>query len=240
MPLNDAPPQATEFDEEPGVDEPFADRDDHLGRLHDQPRRRLPAARRRRQLIDVALETFARNGLEATTMDDIASAAGVTKPLLYQHFRSKRALFLELLGDVAQELLQEITAATSAAETPRQEVEFGFAAYFHFAIEHESAFRLLFDRSVPHDGELDQALRRVEDTIAEAVTPLIAADIDPEHQRLLAYAVVGMAEGASRSWLRSRTFSEGGNPEAITVEADRLARRMADLAWAGLRSVHRD
>jgi len=133
-----------------------------------------------------------------------------------------------------------ITTATSSAETPRQEVEYGFAAYFHFAIEHESAFRLLFDRSVPHDGELDQALRRVEDTIAEAVTPLIAVDIDQAHQRLLAYAVVGMAEGASRSWLRSRTFGERGTPEAITEEADQLARRMADLAWAGLRSVHRD
>jgi AcrR family transcriptional regulator len=206
----------------------------------EQPRRRLPAARRRRQLIDVALETFARNGLEATTMDDIASAAGVTKPLLYQHFRSKRALFLELLGDVAQELLEEITAATAAAETPRQEVEAGFAAYFHYAIEHESAFRLLFDRSVPHDGELDQALRRVEDTIADAVTPLIAADIDYSHQRLLAYAVVGMAEGASRSWLRARDLGADYSAEEVQAEADQLARRMADLAWAGLRSVHRD
>lgn len=207
---------------------------------NEQPRRRLPAARRRRQLIDVALETFARNGLEATTMDDIASAAGVTKPLLYQHFRSKRALFLELLGDVAQELLEEITAATSAAASPRGEVEAGFAAYFHFAIEHESAFRLLFDRSVPYDGELDQALRRVEDTIADAVTPLIAADIDESHQRLLAHAVVGMAEGASRSWLRSRDFSADRSPEEVQAEADRLARRMADLAWGGLRSIRRD
>jgi AcrR family transcriptional regulator len=234
------PSQATALDTGEADDETLTDEGDTSTTVHDQPRRRLPAARRRRQLIDVALETFARNGLEATTMDDIASAAGVTKPLLYQHFRSKRALFLELLGDVAQELLQEITTATSSAETPRQEVEYGFAAYFHFAIEHESAFRLLFDRSVPHDGELDQALRRVEDTIAEAVTPLIAVDIDQAHQRLLAYAVVGMAEGASRSWLRSRTFGERGTPEAITEEADQLARRMADLAWAGLRSVHRD
>lgn len=202
-------------------------------------RRRLPAARRRRQLIDVALETFARNGLEATTMDDIASAAGVTKPLLYQHFRSKRALFLELLGDVAEELVDEITEAASAAPTPRHEVEAGFAAYFHYAIEHESAFRLLFDRSVPHDDELDQALRRVEDTIAEAVTPLIEADIDTSHQRLLAYAVVGMAEGASRSWLRNRQLGTEQSPESMQAEANQLARRMADLAWAGLRSVHR-
>ncbi|HEV2360349.1 MAG TPA: helix-turn-helix domain-containing protein [Acidimicrobiales bacterium] len=204
-------------------------------------RRRLPAARRRRQLIDVALETFARNGLEATTMDDIASAAGVTKPLLYQHFRSKRALFLELLGDVAEDLQEEITTAASGAPTPRLAVVAGFSAYFHYALEHESAFRLLFDRSVPHDGELDQALRRVEDTIADAVTPLIEADIDPAHQQLLAYAVVGMAEGASRSWLRSRLDAPGStSPDESREEADRLAARIADLAWAGLRSIHRD
>ncbi len=209
--------------------------------LPDPPtRRRLPAARRRRQLINVALETFSRYGLEATTMDDIAAAAGVTKPLLYQHFRSKRALFLELLSDVAQELLERITEAASGAPTPRLAVEQGFSAYFHYALEHESAFRLLFDRSVPHDGELDQALRRVEDTIAEAVTPLIEADIDPSHQALLAYAVVGMAEGASRSWLRSRTEGEQLSPEQARAEADRLANRIAHLAWAGLRSIHRD
>jgi AcrR family transcriptional regulator len=208
----------------------------------DRPiRHRLPAARRRRQLIDVALETFARNGLEATTMDDIASAAGVTKPLLYQHFRSKRALFLELLGDVADELREEITSAASTAPSPRLAVVAGFSAYFHYALEHESAFRLLFDRSVPHDGELDQALRGVEETIADAVTPLIEADIDASHQRLLANAVVGMAEGASRSWLRTRLEEKPEETaEERRAEADRLARRIADLAWAGLRSIHRD
>lgn len=204
------------------------------------PRRRLTAGRRRQQLIDVALESFARNGLEATTMDDIASAAGVTKPLLYQHFRSKRALFLELLSAVARDIVEEIAKAVADAKTPRQEVEAGFAAYFHFALTHENAFRLLFDRSVPHDSELNEALLRVEDAFAEAVGPLIEADIDPEHQRFLAEAVVGMAEAASRSWLRWR--QQGGTrlPDEVRAEADKLARRTADLAWAGLRSIHRD
>jgi AcrR family transcriptional regulator len=204
------------------------------------PRRRLTADRRRQQLIDVALESFARNGLEATTMDDIASAAGVTKPLLYQHFRSKRALFLELLSAVAHDVVEEIAKAVADARTPRQEVEAGFGAYFHFALTHENAFRLLFDRSVPHDAELNEALLQVEDAFAEAVRPLIEADIDPSHQRFLAEAVVGMAEGASRSWLRWRQQEDVTSPEGLRAETERLARRTADLAWAGLRSIHRD
>src|SRR3954449_3731388 len=97
---------------------------------------RLPAARRRRQLLDVALGVFAARGMHGTSMDDIAEAAGVTKPVLYQHFRSKRALFLELLDEVGQHLLTAITNATSTAATPREQVERGLTAYFQFVADH--------------------------------------------------------------------------------------------------------
>ncbi len=204
-------------------------------------RRRLSAASRRRQLLDVALDTFARSGLDATTMDDIAHAAGVTKPLLYQHFKSKRALFLELLDDVAVRIIAALTEAAESAPGPRQQVETGFAAYFGFVVHNESAIRLLFDSTPPHDAELAGAMLRVDDTIAEAIGPLIHADIDADHQRVLAAAVVGMAEGVTRDWLRSQS---GRNPRpssrALDSEAALLARRVAELAWAGLRSVHRD
>ena len=80
---------------------------------------RLPAAERRQQLVETALDLFAAKGLHGTSMDDIAEAAGVTKPVLYQHFRSKRALFLELLDQVGQHLLTAITKATAEAGTPR-------------------------------------------------------------------------------------------------------------------------
>src|SRR5271155_5534856 len=92
--------------------------------------RRLTAGQRRRQLIAVALELFAVRGYRATTMDDIAEAAGVTKPLVYQHFSSKRALYLELVESVSAELLGAIAEATAKADGPRQQVELGFAAYF--------------------------------------------------------------------------------------------------------------
>src|SRR5271170_8370679 len=88
---------------------------------------RLTAERRRGQLFAVALELFAERGYRATTMDDIAEAAGVTKPLLYQHFSSKRALYLELVEAVSDELLAAIALATGSAAGPRQQVDEGFA-----------------------------------------------------------------------------------------------------------------
>src|SRR5688572_33382675 len=105
---------------------------------------RLPAPARRRQLLDVALEAFAGGGFHRTSMDDIAESAGVTKPVLYQHFRSKRALFLELLDDVGRHLLDAITTATIGATTPREQVETGLTAYFQFVADHHASFVLLF------------------------------------------------------------------------------------------------
>lgn len=200
--------------------------------------RRLPADQRRQQLVEVALRLFAERGFTATTMDDIAEAAGVTKPLLYQHFGSKRALYLELVDSVAHRLLEAIDEATSAAAGPRQQVEGGFAAYFDLVVTHADAFQLLFGSDVENDPELSRALRRVEDVLAEAIDALIDAGLDRDHRRLLAYAVVGMAEGASRHYLAARATSPSTLPQA--EEAARLARRLADLAWAGLRSVHPD
>ena len=199
--------------------------------------KRLPADRRREQLLEVALTLFAERGLSATTMDDIAEAAGVTKPLLYQHFDSKRALYLELVGSVAQTMLEAIGKAVAAAPGPRQQVEGGFAAYFDLVVTRSDAFNLLFGSNVPNDPELSQAVRQVEESIAEVVGALIDAGLDEDHRRLLAHAVVGMAEGASRHFLENRVATDG-SPDVS--EAHRLAARVADLAWAGLRSVHRD
>jgi AcrR family transcriptional regulator len=211
--------------------------------------RRLTADARRRQLFEVALALFAEHGYSATTMDDIAEAAGVTKPLVYQHFDSKRALYLELLGVFSESMIDRIVQATSAAEGPRQQVELGFAGYFELMVDNENAFRLLYGRDAPDDVELGAALRRVEDVIAQAIDPLIDAGLDPEHRLLLAHAVVGMAEGASRHWLSARrvdatsTGDGRATPAASSgersAEAARLAAQLADFAWAGLRQVHR-
>jgi AcrR family transcriptional regulator len=211
--------------------------------------RRLTADARRRQLFEVALSLFAEHGYAATTMDEIAEAAGVTKPLVYQHFESKRALYLELMDVFSREVVTRIVAATATAVGPRQQVELGFAAYFELMVDNEEAFRLLYGRDAPDDHELGAALRRVEETIAQAIDPLIDAGLDPGHRMLLAHAVVGMAEGASRHWLDTSRHQPDPDPlEAVApprpdqdrrAEADRLATRLADFAWAGLRQVHR-
>ena len=198
--------------------------------------RRLTAEQRRQQLYAVALELFAQRGYRATTMDDIAEAAGVTKPLLYQHFSSKRALYLELVDSIARDLLSAVREAVMRADGPRQQVELGFAAYFHLVVSREAEFRLLYGRDHADDMELGRALRAVEDAIAEAIDPLIDAGLEPDHRRLLAYGIVGMAEGTSRRFIAQRPEGDA----AVDEEAQRLARRMADLAWAGLRSVHAD
>ncbi len=189
---------------------------------------RLPAARRRRQLLDVAQEVFAERGFHATSMDDVAEAAGVTKPVLYQHFDSKRRLYRELLEDVGQQLLDAIRAATAVAHTPRQQVENGFAAYFRFVLDERSAFRLLFGGGGRRDEEFADAVRRVEDAIAEAIAVLIEADIDADHRRMLAQGLVGLAEGTGRYWVAN----------GLDLDPDVVAARIADLAWAGLRAVH--
>ncbi len=204
--------------------------------------RRLSGDERRRQLSAVALGIFAARGYESTTMDEIADAAGVTKPLLYQHFSSKRALYRELVDSVAEELLGAISAATATADGPRERVENGFAAYFAMVVTHETAFRLLYSRSRPTDPELGAALRRVEDAIGVAIDPLIAAGLDPAHRRFLAHAVVGMAEGAGRHLIETRGEGSDGSHAARWPgrEARQLARRIAELAWAGLRAAHAD
>jgi AcrR family transcriptional regulator len=196
------------------------------------------------QLFEVALAMFAAKGYTATTMEDVAMAAGVTKPLLYQHFDSKRALYLELVDTIGREMVEAISKAAGAAEGPRQQVEAGLASYFEMVASRQTAFRLLLGSDTTDDPELSGALRRVEATVVELVYTLIDAGLEPDHRRLLAYGVMGMAEQASRYWLdvreRKGGDGEGGSGFDARADAAVAARRLADLAWAGLRAVHRD
>jgi AcrR family transcriptional regulator len=157
----------------------------------------------------------------------VAEAAGVTKPVLYQHFQSKRKLYLELLDDVGSQLLDAILKATAEADGPRRQVEAGFGAYFRFVAAHPQAFALLFGSGARRDDEFNEAVLRVEGAIAEAVAALIEADIDAAHRLVLAHAIVGLAEGTSRHWMAA----------GLEVDAGVLAGRLAELAWAGLRGI---
>jgi AcrR family transcriptional regulator len=179
-------------------------------------------------LIDTAVEVFARNGFHATSMNDVAEAAGVTKPVLYQHFASKRDLYLQLLGDIGAQLRETIAKATSDAAGPRQQIEGGFRAYFQFVADHGDAYQVLFGSGTRRDEEFAAEARSVEASIAEVVAGLIEVEgLDESRRLLLANGIVGLAEGASRYWLR----------HPVDVDPADLADEVSQLAWAGLRGI---
>jgi AcrR family transcriptional regulator len=188
---------------------------------------RLPAPARREQILDVAVQVFARNGFHGTSMNDVADAAGVTKPVLYQHFDSKQDLYLALLAEVGNRLLTAITKATAGATNGREMTNLGFRAYFRFVAEDHDAFLLLYGTGASRDEEATAAVRLLTAEAAKAISPLIAVDIDPFHRRVLAQGLVGMAEGVSRFLVE---IGDDFDPEVI-------GRYVADLAWAGLRAV---
>lgn len=188
---------------------------------------RLSASARREQLIDVAVGVFARHGYHTTSMNDVAEAAGVTKPVLYQHFASKRDLYLALLDEVGRRLLDRITKATADGADGRSQTQAGFRAYFHWVSEDHEAFLLLFGSGARRDEEFAAAARRVTDEVARSIAPLIAVDIPAERRETLAHAVVGMAEGASR-----RLIDRG-----VDFDPDEMADEIGALAWAGLRGI---
>jgi AcrR family transcriptional regulator len=189
---------------------------------------RLPAARRRRQLLEVALEVFGEQGFHPASMNDVAEAAGVTKPVLYQHFRSKRDLYREVLTDVGGQLLDAITKATTAASSPHEQVELGFIAYIRFVAANEAAFRVLFGGGTRRDEEFAAQVAKVEGAIAEAIATLIDVEgLDEAQRRQLAHGLVGLAEGTSRVWMA----------EGAEQPAEELARLVADLAWRGHRAI---
>ena len=192
---------------------------------------RLTAAARREQLLAVALEVFSRNGFHATSMNDVADAAGVTKPVLYQHFASKRELYLALLHEEGARLLRRHRQGHGQrGRHPGAQVEQGFVAYFRWVADDRDAFLLLFGSGARRDEEFADEVRRVEDAIAAAIAPLIQADIDADHQQ--------------HPGLRARRAGRGHEPPPRAARRRRstptaLARQVADLAWAGLRNVKR-
>jgi AcrR family transcriptional regulator len=188
---------------------------------------RLPATARREQILDVALDVFATSGFHGSSMNDVAEAAGVTKPVLYQHFDSKRELYKALLDAVGNRLLDSIAKATAEATDGKSQTEIGFRAYFRWVADDHAGFRLLFGSGTSNDDEFAAAVAKVTAEAASAVAPLIAVDISESTRRTLAHALVGMAEGASR-----RLVELGDD-----FDPDQIATEVSTLAWAGLRAL---
>jgi AcrR family transcriptional regulator len=178
------------------------------------------------QLLQAAQDVFVAQGFHAAAMDDIADRAGVSKPVLYQHFPGKRELYLALLEQQVDELTDRVRQAMAGTEDNRERVDGAVGAYFDFIDAEGEAFRLVFESDLRNDDEVRAVVDRGTRACVEAIAEVIAADTghDPERALLLASGLTGLAETSARWWL----------PRKGTVSRDEAVALMAALAWRGI------
>ncbi|MBM6405200.1 TetR/AcrR family transcriptional regulator [Phycicoccus sp. CSK15P-2] len=190
---------------------------------------RMPRSERRAQLLDAAQAVFVQSGYHAAAMDEIAERAGVSKPVLYQHFPGKLDLYLALLDTHCDTLEQLVRQALETTEGDNEvRVRATVAAYFDFVTREDAAFRMVFESDLTSVPQVRARLDGVEMACAEAISEVIAEDtgVDDERALLLGSALAGMAQVAARHWLAQ----DGDIPEPDAAEL------ISTLAWRGLGS----
>lgn len=193
---------------------------------------RLPRAERRRQLLSVARSVLATRGYHETTMADIAEAAGVTKPVLYQHFASKHDLYQTLLADIGHEMQTRVVSAAAATSSPRERVTAGITAFVDYVAAERDGFAIFFNGINRHDDDWSTIMAEVEESLCEAVVSLIDVDSVPiERRRVMARGIIGLAETTVRyAWFEQ----EAALPRAV------LAEDIITMIWGGVRSIGTD
>src|SRR3984957_4852354 len=166
---------------------------------------RLPRHERRRQLLDAALEIFVSRGYHAAAMDEIAERAGVSKPVLYQHFPGKLELYLALLDERVDGLIETVRSALRSTSENKHRVGATFGAYFEFVGGHDEAYRLVFESDLSNEPAVRARLDRVQQECADLVSQVVKEDagISDDEAHLLSIAMVGMAQVSARYWLSS-------------------------------------
>jgi AcrR family transcriptional regulator len=187
---------------------------------------RLPRHERRRQLLDAALEVFVARGYHAAAMDEIAERAGVSKPVLYQHFPGKLELYLALLDESVDNLVASVRDALRSTTENKQRVSATITAYFEYVGEQGQAYRLVFESDLSNEPGVRERLDRGQHECAELVSQVVREDagIPDDEAHLLSIAMVGMAQVSARYWLSSHGH--------ITRQA--AEQMVARLAWRGI------
>jgi AcrR family transcriptional regulator len=194
---------------------------------------RLPRSARRKQLLAAAQEVFVANGYHAAAMDDIAERAGVSKPVLYQHFPGKLELYLALLDTQADRLSQAVHEALEATDDNRERIHGVLTAYFRFVdrSEEDGAFRLIFETDLGNEPAVRDRVEAVAQKTMQAVADTVAGDtgLGRAEAELLSTALTGAAQVAARWWLDSgRSISQ----------ADAI-RLLEALLWRGISNFPR-
>ena len=164
---------------------------------------RLPRDERRALLLSAALEVFTAAGYHSASMDEIADRAGVSKPVLYQHFPSKLDLYLAVLDTHIDSLVFEIQSAIQSTPDNSQRVRATVEAYFRFIESEGEAFRLLFESDMSVEPQVRQRLDRMTYDCAAAVSAVISMDtgMPKEAAMMLAVGMIGTAQVTARHWI---------------------------------------
>ncbi len=187
---------------------------------------RLPRRARRAQLLSAALEVFVAQGYHAAAMDDIAERAGVSKPVLYQHFPGKLDLYLALLDQSCDTIVSAAAKALESTEDNKQRVTATMHAFYDYVASAEGAFRLVFESDLNNEPAVRERVDRVTVECAKLIAHVIADDtgLPEEQSQLLAVSLVGMGQVSARFWLQERG----------TIDQDAAAALVSGLAWRGI------
>ncbi|WP_334172097.1 TetR/AcrR family transcriptional regulator [Sinomonas sp.] len=187
---------------------------------------------RRRQLVDVGRGLFAAKGLDGATIEEIASAAGVTKPVIYEHFGSKDGLYSVVVQEESALLLLAIGESLGEETKPRVLFERAAMALLTFIEERSDGFRILVRDAPPGQGA--GALARLLERITVRVEHILADEFSARgfsagDGAMYAQMLVGMVAMTGQWWLDAR------QPDKLTVAA-----HLVNLAWNGLTGLQKD
>ena len=190
---------------------------------------RLPADQRRLQLLEVARARFSAQGFHSTSMDEIAEAAGVTKPVLYQHFPGKLELYVAVLQSYVDSLISGVRQALRSTTDNKQRVRAAVQAFFDFVDNDSQGFRLVFESDIMGEPQVQTRVEQATEACVDAVFDLVSHDsgLDPYRARILAVGLVGASQFTARYWLEA----------ARPIPKEEAIEITVTLAWGGLSRV---
>lgn len=186
---------------------------------------------RREQLIGIGRKHFADRGFEGATVEEIAASAGVSKPVVYEHFGGKEGLYAVVVDREIESLLAGVTSALDSGGGSRQIVERAALALLAYVENNSDGFRILV-RDSPA-GQATGSFASLMSDISTQVDHLLAAEfkrhnLDPKAAPMYAQMLVGMIALVGQWWLDNRKFKK-----------QEVAAHVVNLAWNGLTGLER-
>ena len=185
--------------------------------------RLVPRAVREEQMLAVAGEVFAERGFHATSMDEIAERADISKPMLYAYFGSKEGLYSAYVQRAGGELVEAMDAAVDPALAPGEQVYASMMAFLGFVEEHRQGWAIMQRELASRGGPFAEDVARVRGQIVKRMAVLLAQRLDEDRADALATGFVGAGESLAAWWL--------DHPD---VPREQVAQHIMDVGWAGI------